>query len=467
MSPLFLIQWCQTKRVGEMMAKKKTVFVCQNCGHQSLKWMGKCPDCGEWDTFVEEYNEKSSSKPLGGIEIMTLDEIDLDYENRLLTEINELDSVLGGGIVRGSLILVGGDPGIGKSTLLLQMTRQVSVKNRVLYISGEESLRQIKLRAKRLDVQSDNIYLMSETDLGHVIAAIDQVKPDILIIDSIQTVSSEDVTSAAGSVSQVREVTHVLMKIAKSRGIATFIVGHVTKSGAIAGPKVLEHIVDTVLYFEGEKNSLYKILRSVKNRFGSTNEVGLFEMTSRGLVEVKNPSEIFLQNSISNEPGSVVFPSVEGTRPLLVEIQSLVSNSGFSTPRRMGMGFDYNKLVMLIAILEKKIGMVLSNEDVYVNIVGGIQIGEPAMDLAIASSVASSLLNQEISREWVIIGEVGLLGEIRVSPQIEKRLAEAKRMGFKKAMIPSRSIDKESKIKGMEIFEVKNVRDAFSILFNR
>jgi DNA repair protein RadA/Sms len=449
------------------MAKKKTVFVCQNCGHQSLKWMGKCPDCDEWDTFVEEYNEKSSSKSLGGIEIVKLDEIDLDYENRLLTEIDELDSVLGGGIVRGSLILVGGDPGIGKSTLLLQMTRQVSIKNRVLYISGEESLRQIKLRAKRLDVDSDNIYLMSETDLGHVIAAIDQVKPDILIIDSIQTVSSEDVSSAAGSVSQVREVTHVLMKIAKSRGIATFIVGHVTKSGAIAGPKVLEHIVDTVLYFEGEKNSLYKILRSVKNRFGSTNEVGLFEMTSKGLAEVKNPSEVFLQNSISSEPGSVVFPSVEGTRPLLVEIQSLVSNSGFSSPRRMGMGFDYNKLVMLIAILEKKIGMVLSNEDVYVNIVGGIQIGEPAMDLAIASSVASSLLNQEISREWVIIGEVGLLGEIRVSPQIEKRLAEAKRMGFKRAMIPSRSIDKESKIKGMEIVEVKNVRDAFSILFNR
>jgi DNA repair protein RadA/Sms len=450
------------------MAKNKTVFICQNCGHQSMKWIGKCPDCGEWDTFVEEYREENKGyAPKGSIKVVQLDEIDLDYENRMMTQIDELDNVLGGGIVKGSLILVGGDPGIGKSTLLLQMTRKISETKRILYVSGEESLRQIKLRAKRLAVESDQILLMSETDLAQVIAAIDQVKPDVLVVDSIQTVSSDQISSAAGSVSQVREVTQVLMKISKSRGMATFIVGHVTKSGAIAGPKVLEHMVDTVLYFEGEKNSLYKILRSVKNRFGSTNEVGIFEMTSRGLLEVTNPSEIFLRNSGTDEAGSVIFPSVEGTRPLLVEIQSLVSNSGFSTPRRMGMGFDYNKLVMLVAVLEKKMGMFLSNEDIYVNIVGGIQIGEPAMGLAIISSIASSFLNQKVSRDWVIIGEVGLLGEIRVSPQIGKRLSEAKRMGFTKAMIPRNSLEKEERIDGIEIHEVRSLTEAFQILFKK
>ncbi len=448
------------------MAKNKTVFICQNCGYTSMKWLGKCSECGEWDTFVEEIDEKKKSIPLGKVEIMKLSEIDLSYEDRLMTQIEELDNVLGGGIVKGSLTLVGGDPGIGKSTLLLQMTKFIAEKRKVLYISGEESLRQIKLRAKRLQVDSDEIYLLSETRLGNVLSAIEKINPGVLIVDSIQTVSSDEISSAAGSVSQVREVTNVLMKIAKQKGMATFIVGHVTKSGAIAGPKVLEHIVDTVLYFEGEKNSLYKILRSVKNRFGSTNEIGLFEMTSRGLIEVNNPSEIFLQNSVLNEPGSVVFPSVEGSRPLLVEIQSLVSNSGFATPRRMGVGFDYNKLVMLVAVLEKKLGLVLSNEDIYVNIVGGIQISEPAMDLAIISSVASSFLNKKVSKEWVVIGEVGLLGEIRVSPQIEKRLAEAKRMGFKKALIPKNSIENKTKIKGMEIFEVKNVRESLDILLN-
>ncbi|MBN2259310.1 MAG: DNA repair protein RadA [Clostridiales bacterium] len=449
------------------MAKKKTMFVCQNCGNTSVKWIGKCPECNEWDSFVEEFDEKVKQAPVGKINLMKLTEIDLSYENRIKSDIVEMDNVLGGGIVKGSLILVGGDPGIGKSTLLLQTTKKISADMNVLYVSGEESMRQIKLRAKRLDIEGENIFLLSETNLSNILAAIDMAKPEVLIIDSIQTVSSDEITSAAGSVSQVREVTNVLMRIAKERGIATFIVGHVTKSGAIAGPKVLEHIVDTVLYFEGEKNSLYRILRSVKNRFGSTNEVGLFEMTSKGLMEVSNPSEIFLQNSNMNEPGSVIFPSVEGTRPLLIEIQSLVSNSGFASPRRMGVGFDYNKLVMIIAVLEKKLGMVFSNEDVYVNIVGGIQIGEPAMDLAIASSIASSLLNKNISKEWVIIGEVGLLGEIRVTPQIEKRLMESKRMGFVKALIPKNSLEDRSAVKGMDIYEVNSLREAFKYLFNR
>ena len=449
------------------MAKKKIMYVCQNCGNTSVKWLGKCPECGEWDTFVEEYEEKHKNIPAGIINIKKLDEIDLSYENRLKTEIVELDNVLGGGIVQGSLILVGGDPGIGKSTLLLQMTQSTSKNKSVLYISGEESMRQIKLRAKRLNIESENIYLLSETNLINILSAIDTIKPSIVIVDSIQTMSSDDISSAAGSVSQVREVTNALMKVAKERGIATFIVGHVTKSGAIAGPKVLEHMVDTVLYFEGEKNSLYRILRSVKNRFGSTNEIGLFEMTSKGLLEVSNPSEIFLQNTGLNEPGSVIFPSVEGTRPLLVEVQSLASNSGFATPRRMGVGTDYNKIVMMIAVLEKKLGMVLSNEDIYVNVVGGIHINEPAMDLAIISSIASSFLNKEVSKDWVIIGEVGLLGEIRVVPQIEKRLLEAKRMGFKKALIPKNSIENSKVLKDMELYEVNSVRSAFGVIFNR
>ena len=449
------------------MASKKTVFVCQNCGYSSMKWLGKCTECGEWDSFVEEFEEKKSKIPHGKIEIKRLNDIDLTYENRLITKIGELDNVLGGGIVNGSLVLVGGDPGIGKSTLLLQMTKNISKQNKVLYVSGEESLRQIKLRAKRLKVDSDEIYLMAENHLGNILLGIDKIQPNILIIDSIQTVSSDEISSAAGSVSQVREVTNVLMKISKQKGMATFIAGHVTKSGAIAGPKVLEHMVDTVLYFEGEKNSIYKILRSVKNRFGSTNEIGLFEMTSIGLKEVENPSEIFLQYSGVDEPGSIVFPSVEGTRPLLVEVQGLVSSSGFAMPKRMGMGFDYNKLVMLVAVLEKKLGMVLSNEDIYVNVVGGLQINEPAMDLAIITCIASSFLNRKISRDWIVIGEVGLLGEVRVSPQIEKRLAEAKRMGFTKALIPKGSLENGKKIKGMNIYEVKSVKESFAIMFNR
>jgi DNA repair protein RadA/Sms len=448
------------------MAKSKTVFVCQNCGNTSSKWLGKCPECGAWDSYVEEFSAPRKGKGFSGaIELKKLKDIDLSQENRIKTGITELDNVLGSGIVQGSLILVGGDPGIGKSTLLLQMTLNVSNEYQVLYVSGEESLKQIKLRAQRLGIESEKIDLMSETSLENILLAIETVKPRVMIIDSIQTVTVEEIASAAGSVSQVREVTNGLMKVSKRKGIATFIVGHVTKSGAIAGPKVLEHIVDTVLYFEGDKNGLFRILRSAKNRFGSTNEVGLFEMSSRGLLEVANPSEIFLQQTKVSEPGSVIFPSVEGTRPLLVEVQSLVSSSGFATSRRMGLGVDYNKLVMLIAILEKKLSLMLANEDVYVNIVGGIQISEPALDLAIISSIASSFFNKKIPREMVILGEVGLLGEIRSVPQVEKRLIEAKRMGFTKALIPRNSLEDKKALKGFEIAEASSVSQAFEILF--
>jgi len=447
------------------VAKSKTIFVCQNCGNTSVKWLGKCPECGAWDSYVEEFNTPQAKTFSGAIELKKLRDIDLTQENRIKTGIAELDNVLGSGIVQGSLILVGGDPGIGKSTLLLQVALNVSSQSQVLYVSGEESLKQIKLRAQRLGIESEKIDLMSETALENILVAIEQVKPKVMIIDSIQTVTKEAITSAAGSVSQVREVTNGLMKVSKKKGIATFIVGHVTKSGAIAGPKVLEHIVDTVLYFEGDKNGLFRILRSVKNRFGSTNEVGLFEMSSRGLLEVTNPSEIFLQQTNVSEPGSVIFPSVEGTRPLLVEVQSLVSNSGFATSRRMGLGVDYNKLVMLIAVLEKKLSLVLSNEDVYVNIVGGIQISEPALDLAIIASIASSFFNKKISKEMVILGEVGLLGEIRSVPQVEKRLMEAKRMGFTRALIPKNSLEDRKALKGLEIAEANSVRQAFEILF--
>ncbi len=448
------------------MTKSKTVFVCQNCGNTSSKWLGKCPECGAWDSYVEEFSAPRKGKGLSGaIELKKLKDIDLSQENRIKTGITELDNVLGSGIVQGSLILVGGDPGIGKSTLLLQMTLNISNEFQVLYVSGEESLKQIKLRAQRLGIESEKIDLMSETSLENILLAIETVKPRVMIIDSIQTVTIEEIASAAGSVSQVREVTNGLMKVSKRKGIATFIVGHVTKSGAIAGPKVLEHIVDTVLYFEGDKNGLFRILRSAKNRFGSTNEVGLFEMSSRGLLEVTNPSEIFLQQTNVSEPGSVIFPSVEGTRPLLVEVQSLVSSSGFATSRRMGLGVDYNKLVMLIAILEKKLSLMLANEDVYVNIVGGIQISEPALDLAIISSIASSFFNKKIPREMVILGEVGLLGEIRSVPQVEKRLIEAKRMGFTKALIPKNSLEDKKALKGFEIAEASSVSQAFEILF--
>ncbi len=441
----------------------KSQFICQDCGAVFPKWMGRCSECGNWNSLLEERIEKKKSAPKGTArQVQSISSIEVKEDSRLSSGIGELDRVLGGGIVRGSLILVGGDPGIGKSTLLLQMAHHVAQSGRkVLYVSAEESPLQIKLRAERLKIKGDDIYLLCETSLEQVIATVDAEQPNVLIMDSIQTISTEALSAAPGSVSQVREVTSVLMDLAKNRGIATFIVGHVTKSGTLAGPKVLEHMVDTVLYFEGDGTSIYRILRSVKNRFGSTNEVGLFRMEGMGLIEVDNPSEMFLSSSPSFEPGTVVFPSIEGTRPLLVEIQSLVSQSNFASPRRMALGVDYNKLVLAIAILEKKRNLFLQNQDIYVNAVGGIQINEPALTLPMMVSIASSLLDQPLPKKMIVLGEVGLLGEIRSVPQIEKRLKEAYRLGYERALIPKAEV----KVPGMRIDEVSHVDEVFSIFF--
>ncbi|HZK09584.1 MAG TPA: DNA repair protein RadA [Clostridia bacterium] len=442
----------------------KSQFVCQECGAIFPKWMGRCSECGSWNSLLEETIEKK--KPTKGAAVLAtpISSIKIHEDSRVSSGIGELDRVLGGGIVEGSLILVGGDPGIGKSTLLLQVAHHVAIRGKkVLYVSAEESQLQIKLRASRLKIKGEGIFLVSETSLEKILPTIQREKPDVLIMDSIQTISTQALGSAPGSVSQVREITSVLMDLAKNQGIATFIVGHVTKSGTLAGPKVLEHMVDTVLYFEGDGSSVYRILRSVKNRFGSTNEVGLFHMGSLGLLEVDNPSEMFLSNASGFEPGTVVFPSIEGTRPLLVEVQSLVSPSNFPSPRRMALGVDYNKLVLSVAILEKKRNLFLQNQDIYVNAVGGIQIGEPALTLPMMVSIASSLLDQPLPKKMIILGEVGLLGEVRNVPQIEKRLMEAKRLGYERAMVPKCNV----KVEGMRIDEVSHVDQVFSILFTK
>lgn len=442
--------------------KIKTHFVCNECGAISPKWMGRCSDCGAWNSFTEEVVESKKTAPLKleaseSLRAQLLRDVELSEEYRLSTNNAELDRVLGGGIVDGSLILVGGEPGIGKSTLLLQMADSLARQGKVvLYVSGEESKHQIKMRANRLGVEGDNVLLLSETTFEKIYQVISQERPDILILDSIQTMSTMNLSAAAGSVSQVREVTSHLAKIAKGEGMATFIVGHVTKSGSLAGPKVLEHMVDTVLYFEGDGSNLYRILRAVKNRFGSTNEVGLFSMSGRGLQIVSNPSELFLSHSQSDEPGTVVFSSIEGTRPLLVEIQSLVSPTNFASPRRMALGVDYNKLVLAVAILEKKRGLFLQNQDIYVNAVGGITLSEPALTLPMMVSMSSSYYNQPVPRDMVFFGEVGLLGEVRSVPQVEQRLAEAKRQGYKRAMIPGKT---SFSLEGMEILGVRNVQD--------
>ncbi len=444
--------------------KIKTHFVCNECGSVSPKWMGRCSDCGSWNSFTEEVIEsKKSSAALADIgdpvRAQRLSDVELSEEHRSTTNNSELDRVLGGGIVDGSLILVGGEPGIGKSTLLLQMADSLARQGkRVLYVSGEESKHQIKMRANRLGVEGEGVLLLSETTFEKIYQTIRQENPDILILDSIQTMSTMNLSAAPGSVSQVREVTSQLTKIAKGYGIATFIVGHVTKSGSLAGPKVLEHMVDTVLYFEGDGNNLYRILRAVKNRFGSTNEVGLFSMSGRGLQIVSNPSELFLSHSRTNESGTVVFASIEGTRPLLVEIQSLVSPTNFAAPRRMALGVDYNKLVLTVAILEKKRGLFMQNQDIYVNAVGGITLNEPALTLPMMVSIGSSYFNQPIPRDMVFFGEVGLLGEVRSVPQVEQRLTEAKRQGYKRAMIPGKT---SFTLEGMEILGVRNVHDVF------
>lgn len=448
------------------MAKTKTKFICQNCGYENYRWLGKCPSCNKWNSFAEEIyiKEKKINKELKDIKIEKLMDVEIDNEDRIKTDIEEMDRVLGSGIVKGSLVLVGGDPGIGKSTLLIQIANQLSEKGlRVLYISGEESVKQIKIRAKRLNLESNQLYILSETNLDIIKDIIEEMSPDILIVDSIQTVHDPDISSAPGSVTQVREGTHTLMKIAKKKSIATFIVGHVTKEGSIAGPRVLEHMVDTVLYFEGEAYHSYRILRAIKNRFGSTNEIGMFEMRDIGLVEVKNPSEVLISERPEDTSGTIVVPSLEGTRPMLVELQSLVSPTMFGMPRRAAMGIDYNRVVLMIAVLEKKIGYNMESYDVYANIVGGLKTREPAIDLGIISSIASSYRDLPIKSKLTVMGEVGLTGEVRRVSFIEKRVKEAEKLGFNKAIVPKANIKDLKKIDGIEIIGVNNVMEALNI----
>ncbi|MBD8930990.1 MAG: DNA repair protein RadA [Ruminococcus sp.] len=453
------------------MAKgKKTVFFCQNCGHEETKWLGQCPMCKEWNTFVEEKVIASSVsanvKTDRDIEkkIVALSQVNTDEQKRFQTGMKELDRVLGGGIVPGSLVLVGGDPGIGKSTLLLQVCQKLAKERQVLYISGEESLVQIKLRANRMGNFSDNMKLFCETNLGTIRDVIEKKQPEFVVIDSIQTMYSEEVASAPGSVSQVRESTNVFMQLAKGLGITIFIVGHVTKEGTVAGPRVLEHMVDTVLYFEGDRHASYRILRGVKNRFGSTNEIGVFEMRQNGLVEVENPSEYMLSGKPENASGSVVACSIEGTRPLLIEIQALVCDTNFGMPRRTATGTDYNRVNLLMAVLEKRIGLHLANCDAYVNIAGGIRMNEPAIDLGIVMAIVSSYKNRPVDERMIVFGEVGLSGEVRAVNMPEQRVAEAKKLGFETCVVPEVSLGMVKGIKGIKIIGVKTINDAMNLI---
>ncbi len=451
------------------MAKNKTHFVCQGCGTIYASWLGKCSACNEWGTLVEELIETSSSSSSAFISNSKPVKIaDVEYEDydRLSSGFKELDLVLGGGIVDGALCLVGGDPGIGKSTLLLQLAANVSKDRKVLYASGEESLSQIKLRAERIGAGGSNIVLMAENEINRIINTVKSEDYQILIVDSVQTMFDENITSAQGSVSQVKEVTSKLMKLAKTENVVVFIIGHVTKSGSIAGPKVLEHIVDTVLYFEGEKNSLYKIIRAVKNRFGSTNELGIFEMKNTGLVGVSNPSEIFISHRTKDEAGSVITCSLEGSRPLLIEVQALCSVSSFPSPRRIALGMDYNRLNILLAVMEKKLGINMNSFDVYVNLVGGVSVSEPSVDLAVIAAIISSYRNKAIKKDVVLFGEVGLAGEIRPVSNTAKRIKEAVNLGFKTIVIPKASSKENFGLaKDVEILALDKLYELTNLLF--
>lgn len=456
------------------MAKKNaTIFYCQNCGYESAKWMGQCPGCRQWNTFVEESagivtgagSRGKQEKGAGTGQPTRLSEISVAEEDKVRTDIAEFDRVLGGGIVAGSLTLVGGDPGIGKSTLLLQTCRELAVKGyKVLYVSGEESLRQIRMRADRLGHFADDILLLCETNLEIIEEVIRRVRPQMVVIDSIQTMYNENVSAAPGSVSQVRETTGVLLQIAKGLGISVFIVGHVTKEGTVAGPRVLEHMVDTVLYFEGDRHASYRILRGVKNRFGSTNEIGVFEMREEGLVEVANASEYMLSGKPENASGSIVSCSMEGTRPLLVEIQALVCQSNFGIPRRQTIGTDFNRVNLLMAVLEKRFGMHMGNCDAYVNIAGGIRIQEPAIDLGIVLAVVSSFKNCVIDEKTIAFGEVGLSGEVRAVNMAEHRVREAQKLGFTTCIMPEVSAQSMKSVSGIRIVGARTVQDAVEVI---
>lgn len=452
------------------MAKVKTAFFCTECGYESAKWIGKCPGCNNWNTFVEELRQstattkthQSISTQTRAEKIRYIEESDI---SKIATDYSEFNRVLGGGIVPGSLILIGGDPGIGKSTLLLQVANNVGTKDTVLYVSGEESARQIKLRAGRLDALAEDLYLYAENDLALIEQQIDQLQPSCVIIDSIQTIYSQNVTSAPGSVSQVRDCTAQLMRIAKSKRVTIFIVGHVTKDGMIAGPKMLEHMVDTVLYFEGERHNTYRILRAVKNRFGATNELAIFDMQASGLVEVTNPSELFLSEHDTPNAGVSIVATLEGTRPLLIEVQALLSPTAFGNPRRMTSGIDTNKVALILAVLEKKNNLLLQMQDVFMKVTGGVKIDEPAIDLAVAMAITSSFKENPLPLDTVIVGEIGLTGEIRQVTKIEDRIKEAEKLGFNRIIIPSGNFTKLQVKTSIQIEPVKTVQDAIRLLF--
>ena len=454
------------------MRKTETAFVCQNCGHNSAKWLGKCPECGEWNSLVEEKLQparKTGTRngfKLREVSAVAFTEIEPQDDRRLPSGVTEFDRVLGGGIVPGTLVLIGGDPGIGKSTLLLQVADKLSdAGSLVLYVSGEESERQIKLRGERLAVTATNVFLLPETNLENIFREMERLKPGAVIVDSIQTVFSSVIDSAPGSVSQVREVAHQFLLLAKNRGIPVFLIGHITKEGSIAGPKALEHIVDAVLYFEGERHHNHRIVRAVKNRYGAANEVGVFEMTGRGLMPVANPSQMFLQERPQNVAGSIVTACIEGTRPLLVEIQALVSGNKYGTGRRMTQGLDQNRVALLIAMLEKRSGMQLTGDDVFVNIAGGLEVDEPAADLGVVTAIASSFKNTTIDPHTAVFGEVGLTGEVRGAMQASVRAREAQALGFKKIVMPASNVSGLERLLGVRVVGVKSVDEALEELF--
>ncbi|MBM3250016.1 MAG: DNA repair protein RadA [Candidatus Omnitrophica bacterium] len=455
--------------------RTKTVFSCQNCGYQSPKWLGRCPDCNSWNSFVEEDYSAPAAKTkersaLYKDEPVLLKDVEVREDHRLKTGISELDRVLGGGIVKGSVILIGGDPGVGKSTISLQVSNQLTKKDAtVLYVSGEESVAQTKLRAKRLGSPGiGNLYIVNQTDLSLITEYINKLKPEAVIIDSIQVIFDPALSSSPGSVSQVRECAGILTQLAKTSGTSIFIIGHVTKEGAIAGPRVLEHIVDTVLYFEGDRFSIYRMLRAVKNRFGSTNEIGVFEMTQGGLDEVKNPSQIFLSERPKDVPGSVIVPILEGSRPLLVEIQALVARSGFGYARRRAQGFDFNRLSLLVAVLEKRVGLSLEAEDIFVNVAGGIKIEDPAADLAVAASIASAHREAPVIPGSVVLGEVGLAGEIRSISQAGLRINEAERLGFNHCVLPKNNLRSLNfKGEGLELIPATTLKEVLDIILKK
>ncbi|CAH1855322.1 DNA repair protein RadA [Convivina intestini] len=452
------------------MAKARTQFICSQCGFNSARYLGRCPNCGQWGTFVEEkiQPENTNRKARVGLDgraakVEKINEISLENTPKVATQLQELNRVLGGGVVAGTLILIGGDPGIGKSTLLLQVSGQLAHAGKVLYVTGEESASQVKLRADRLHVGGEDFYLYPETDMTAIKKQVEELKPDFLVIDSVQTMQEPDLSSAIGSVSQIREVTADLLQLAKTNNISIFIVGHVTKDGAIAGPKILEHMVDTVLYFEGDRHYKYRILRAVKNRFGATNELGIFEMRDRGLVEVANPSEIFLEERLAGATGSAIVVALEGSRPILVELQALVTPSVFGNAQRTASGLDRNRVSLIMAVLEKRAGLLLQNQDAYLKAAGGVKLDEPAIDLAVAIAIASSYRDKESQPSDVFIGEIGLTGEIRSVADIESRLKEARKLGFQRAVVPKNNLSGAELPEGLQVLGVTTLKEALHI----